>query len=488
LKAITTSSKPWTARAALRRGLRASSIEGMLATPICQMALPVNLFLTALITKGYRLSTVHIGVLTSLPFLCNFLQVFITPLASRWLTPKVTTITGTAAHFASWLWLAVMIPGLPADRPEEAGRALITWFFVSSLCQAVAAVGWNTWMHDLVPPRLRGRYFATRNRAGQVSTLVFALTTGWVLARGSYTPGVFQAVTFGACALRLISFYYFAQMPARRHHEIPPLPVAQQFAIVVRSHSLLWFIMFGAVWSFAANSFGPFYHVFLFEHLRFSAFDVGVLMTIAALGGVCSLPVWGPLLDRFGNRSVMAVALGLWQTQNFLWFFLTPENRYIVYGMWLVGGSLSAGFVLGQFTILLKLIPLPARNLAIGCNLAVTSLVAAASPIAGAATLSWLLQQVPAPAQAYHLVFLVQPVVAILGCLLLLRVAEPASSPLATVVGAMRNIRTLSGVLGLGFLVNYLFVRIEKHASTPAATPPARQQIGGRPSAKAAGK
>ncbi len=49
--------------------------------------------------------------------------------------------------------------------------------------------------------------------------------------------------------------------------------------------------------------------------------------------------------------------------------------------------------------------------------------------------------------------------VGLLGCILLLRIKEPASSPLSAVVGAMRNIRTLSGVLGLGFFVNYLFVK-----------------------------
>ena len=126
--------------------------------------------------------------------------------------------------------------------------------------------------------------------------------------------------------------------------------------------------------------------------------------------------------------------------------------------LWFWGGALSAGFILGQFTILLKLIPAEARSLAIGLNLAVTSIVAAVSPIIGGEVLARLLAQGYAPLDAYHLVFLVQPVLSLVGCILLLRIEEPASSPLASVVGAMRNIRTLSGVLGLSFFVNYLFV------------------------------
>jgi hypothetical protein len=59
----------------------------------------------------------------------------------------------------------------------------------------------------------------------------------------------------------------------------------------------------------------------------------------------------------------------------------------------------------------------------------------------------------------YHVCFVLQPVLALAGCTLLLRVHEPQASSLTMVFGAMRNIRTLSGVLGLSFLVNYVFYR-----------------------------
>ena len=122
----------------------------------------------------------------------------------------------------------------------------------------------------------------------------------------------------------------------------------------------------------------------------------------------------------------------------------------------------SAGFVLGQFTILLKLIPVQAKSLAIGINLAATSFIAAIAPIIGGWVLTRALTQTDTPLQVYHWCFLVQPIMALLGCTLLLRVREPSASPLTMVFGAMRNIRTLSGVLGLDFLVNYVFYRPAK--------------------------
>lgn len=233
--------------------------------------------------------------------------------------------------------------------------------------------------------------------------------------------------------------------------------------MVLGSRSFLVFIAFGSVWSFAANCFGPFYHVFMFDELGLSAFDVGLLATLAQLSGALSLPAWGLLLDRYGNKSVMTFSVILWQAANFAWCFLTPSNRTILYAMWIWGGTTGAGFILGQFTILLRLLPLQAKSFAIGVNLAVTSLVAAIAPVTGGAILTWALARWPDPLTVYHTCFLLQPLLALGGSMLLLQVHEPQASPLTMVFGAMRNIRTLSGVFGLGFLVNYVFYRAQKN-------------------------
>jgi MFS family permease len=197
----------------------------------------------------------------------------------------------------------------------------------------------------------------------------------------------------------------------------------------------------------------------MFEQLSYSAFEVSVFTTLSQLGGALSMPAWGQLLDRHGNRSVMVVSLVLWQLNNLAWCFITPENRALLYPIWAIAGITSAGFVLGQFTLLLRVIPLEARNLSMGFYQAVVSLVAGLAPAAG----GWLLgRQLAAGGDAlavYHWSFLAQPVLALLGCLLLLQVHERQASSLTMVLGAMRNIRTLGGVLGLSFLVNYMFFK-----------------------------
>jgi MFS family permease len=314
---------------------------------------------------------------------------------------------------------------------------------------------------------LRGKFFGRRNGALQISNLIFLLVAGWLLAQMDYALLAFQLLIGVALVMRVFSLRFQWQSPTHAHRPKPvrSLPLAEQLLLLTRSRSFLVFVAFGAVWSFAANCFGPFYHVFMFEQLGFSAFVVGILSTLSQLGGVFSLPAWGQLLDRYGNKSVMTFSLILWQVQNFLWCFLTPANSGLLYLMWTWGGITSAGFILGQFTILLRLLPVEAKNLAIGVNLAVTSLVAAIAPIIGGWILTRALGRWPNPFTVYHWCFVLQPVLALSGGFLLLRVREPAASPFSSVVGAMRNIRTLSGVLGLSFLANQSFFKAPKRTA-----------------------
>ncbi len=454
----------------LRVSLGNCTREGIVAMPIVTMALPASMAVSALITKAFPLPTTEIGIMASMPFIGNFLQIFVSPALMRWRPAKTVTVSAAVLHLLSWIALGFLLPFIPRDSPAAAGPWLLGWFLVSSCLGAVAGISWSTWIDEWMPVRLRGKFFGRRNQLTQFSTVVFLTLSGWVLYAWGYSVAAFQAVIFGSCFLRIFSLRWQWLSPTRPHHPAPAEAgtVGSQLDILLGAPAFLVFVLFGAVWSFAANCFGPFYFVFMFDRVGFSALDVGIVTALSQVGGALSLPAWGKLLDRYGNKHVMVVSLLLWQLSMFAWCLVVPGNRWILYVLWTWIGATSAGFVLGQFMILLRLIPSGARKLAIGVNLAVSSLVAAVAPVIGGFVLSHAPAGWGGPLQVYHLCFAVQPVVALLGAFLLLRVREPAASPLSTVVGAMRNIRTLGGVLGLSFLVNFIFIdRSRRHGPSP---------------------
>lgn len=446
----------------LERNLRLCTLDGIVATPIVYLLTPGNYVMAALLTGLYHLPPEIYGLIVSLPFWGNFAQAFIMPFVNQALPPKRVTLVSAALQALGWGVMAAALSFLPPADTASATRWFLVFFIFSAAVTAFTGVSWTSWVQEWVPARLRGKYFGSRNRLLQVTQIVFLLTVGWLLTTDLDPVRAWQWLLGGTVALRVASVWIQHRIQAGAtgvERADSGLPWRAQLEILGRTPAFLWFVAYGAAWGFAANCFGPFNAVFMYEELGLSVQNVSLIVILAAVGGALSYPGWGKLADRFGNKPVMLYCMILWQVQNFLWCFLTPSNAWLLYGMWVFGGVMGAGFTLTLFNIQLKLIPPEAKTLAISVNLAVTSLVTALAPMLGGWALQHLLASGTPAITVYHRVFAFTPIAALAACWLLRRVAEPKASPLSNVVGAMRNIRTLSGVLGFGFLVDRFWVK-----------------------------
>ena len=446
----------------LRRNLRLCTLDGLTSMPIVYLLQPGNLVAAALLTGFYDLSPAIYGLIVSLPFWCNFLQIGAAPAVSKLLRPRAVAVASATAGAIVWTAVGASLWWLPPSASELSGHWFIAFFAALGMTGAFATVGWTSWVQEWIPDRLRGKYFGVRNQLLQFATVAFLLSVGWLFQQLHRSALAFQIVIFGSVALRVASVVLQQRTvtPILRSQTESTLSWGEQFKLLPRS--FFWFVAFGAVWGFAANCIGPFYTVFMYRQLNMSVNAVSWLAILSGVGGGLTYPVWGKLADRFGNKPVMIFSLIAWQLQNFLWCILTRNSSWILYGMWLFGGLMSAGFILGLFNILLRLIPPEAKTLSISFNLAITSLVTAVAPMFGGWLLERLLDSGADPLRTYHQLFLIQPVVALLACSIMWRVHEPQASPLSSVVGAMRNVRTLAAVFGLTFLINFVFVKNPK--------------------------
>jgi len=457
LKATTTQPRS----SLLRQALRLCIVDGVASSPLCYLWLPGNFIVAALLTGTYHLSEAAYGVIVALPFLANFLQIFITPALAHYFSAKRITLVTAWGNAAGWLAMAVALSFLPRDNPSVS-TPIFFWFFLGfSLLASVNGVTWNAWTQEWSPERLRGRYFGFRNGLIQATTVVFLIVIWGTLRRFQGSLLALQGVIAVSVALRAWSIIaqHRLQTAAPAAGAPAPLSWQQQLRTIRRARSLIGFIAFGAIWGFAYNSLGPFYPVFMYKQLGLSLDQVCLFIILNTVGAAVTMPTWGRLLGRLGNKSVMAAAILLWQAQFLVWVFLNPGNAWLLYPLWIWNGFTWAGFTLGLFNMLLKLIPPEAKTIAIGINTAVTSIVTAAAPVLSGAAITYALNSGWNAMRVYHYAFLVQTIPAFASCLVLLRVQEPKASPLSAVFGAMRNVRTLGAMLGLTFIANYVFIK-----------------------------
>jgi MFS family permease len=457
----------------LRRNLVLGLWDGVTAMPLTTMSQPGNFVLAALLTGTFAFSTRTYGILTSLPFWFNFLQVLLTPLLAQRLHARSMTILSACLHCLGWAALLLALPFLPRAETTVTLWAFVVALSLVALSAAINGVSWNAWMQECIPVRLRGKYFGFRNRLLYLSLMVFLLAVSGLLAWLNGSLLAFQLLFGGALALRVVSV--LAQRRMRTTTSGRPTaaepPWQDQVRVVRADVMFVRFILFASAVGFAFTLCGPFYPVFILEELHFSAAHTNLLLLLGVLGAAISFPAWGRLLDRFGNVPVMIVSLVIWQLFNTLYCILGPGNAWLLYVISPAGGLFSAGYGIGLFGLLLKLTPPGARTMGMALFVSLSSLAAALGPVIGGYLLAAAQARGFASIDVFHVGFAVTPLLTILSCVLLRRVHEENSARVTDVVGAMRNVRTVASLFGLTFLVNQVFYRPGVRA-VPAPRPP----------------
>lgn len=452
----------------LRRTLRHWVSEGVLAQPIVYLNQPGNYVLATLLAGTLAVPPATYGALLSIPFWCNVLQLFISPFLARHWSARQITLTGMWSTVAAWLAVLAVLTHHRTTEATVPGFALT--FGVACLLTSLTGVAWTGLMQRVVPRGIRGVYFARRNRICQIALLVFIVAAVAVTEVFGQALPVFCGFIAFACLTRAVSIVFAHKTTVLPAETRKAVPLAAQVTSLRQERPFLLFIVCGALWGMTANFAAPFLPVFFLRELHWTNLQVGAFFIASLLVGALAFPAWGGLIQRHGSRPVMFIALAFWSTTNLCWVLVTPAQSVLPFVLSGVTGAANAGIVLCNFNLILKLMPASARALAVGLNTAVTSLATALAPIAAGTLLGWSQGLGWATTTGYRCLFVGQIVLAALTALVLTRLREPATASLQHALGAMRNLRTLGAILGLGFLFEHLF-------PAPSANPRPRRRF-----------
>ncbi len=265
-----------------------------------------------------KATTVQIGLLTSVPSLMMaFSQLAAPHLVSKAGSRKALILPAVFLH--AMMWLPILL--IPYVMPGQKMWWLISLVTISTVFGAVANPAWGSMMADLVPRRIRGRYFAGRGRVATLVGLIFTFIGGGILQLAQ--PNVFLgfALLFGGAMLfRLVSFVFLAKM-----YEAPALAhpgEGERLLDLIRcigSSNLGRFTVFVALMSFSANLAAPFFTVYMLRDLHFSYLSFVIVTCSGSLATLFFLKYWGRLADRAGNLRIIRMACFLVPLVPLLW-------------------------------------------------------------------------------------------------------------------------------------------------------------------------
>jgi MFS family permease len=160
--------------ATLRQTLEWFTWEGSMATVF--IVLTGGAFLTGL-ALSLGASDFEIGLLGAIPFLAQALQLIGAYIID--LTGRKKLIAIRSLFIARQIWW-LLLP-LPLVKGEWRLTVLIAVLGLSSMAATMGAAGWVSWIADLIPERVRGRYLGFRNAAVAGATIAATLTGGAIL-------------------------------------------------------------------------------------------------------------------------------------------------------------------------------------------------------------------------------------------------------------------------------------------------------------------
>lgn len=306
-------------------------------------------------------TAMQLSSLTALPqFIGAVMQVLSVSLAH--FVPRKKLVVATA------LMQAIVMLGLAIlSAAAWMGLPGVRWLIVLAICYHgclnIIQPHWRAWMGALVPAKRRGVFFAARGRLSMATSLLMYLAGGGLLSLGAR----FEVTWLGFCCIfiaagigRALSARYLGRMhdPDPHPHMSEPAVIRSTlhyYRLALTDKTFRQYSLFVACMQGMVAISAPFFAVYMLEVLQFSYFEFALNSMASIAMQFLTLPLWGKVGDRYGNRQVMMITAIILPTLPMLW--LLSANFYYLIGVQLLSGLAWSGFNLSTANYLYDIRP-----------------------------------------------------------------------------------------------------------------------------------
>ena len=285
-------------------------------------------------------SPFQIGILTSVGNLISPLGQLIGSQKIERKSRKKVLLQGIIGQSCMWLMfilIAILYPFNILD--SWIPWILITVYLIFMLFSGIMTPPWFSFMGDIVPDTLRGRYFAKRNLITQLIAIIGTISLSFLLDFLDLINIIFLGfiiIFIIGISTRLTSLVLF------NGHYYPPYNFevkdhvkTSQFLKELTKSNFGKFTLLVSLLTFGQWIAKPFFSIYMINELNFD-YSLFIIINLAStLIGLCFFPLLGRYSDKFGNVNLLRIGSIIIPFLPFLWLiFNTPLSIILGIQIW----------------------------------------------------------------------------------------------------------------------------------------------------------
>lgn len=406
-----------------------------------------------------------IGVIAAIQAGANLLQMRAFRAFERRGSRRTMAVKFAAASRLMWVLICALI--FMSVEPFASYRIWIflVLFTLSAGLGVFSGVPWVAWLVDLVPQRVRGRFFAQRNLAAGAVGVVLGLAAGKfidVWNEQAFGPPAYAfavlisfGMIFGFWAVAIQNKMYDPPFPRPKS----PLTFLESLKTPFSDVNFRRMFYFRIFYDLSLGMAGTFYGVYMLTQAGLSFTFVSAMVMVSTFTNLLSLKMWGRMLDTYGNKPILYICLIGKLIFAVLWLF-TSSTTFWLYIIIHLFGIFDAGNGIAVPNLLYKIAPVDRRANYITVDGTVVGIAATVAPLIGGSLAvlfsHWSVEFGGFHLAHFHFLFLASVGMRAMTFYFLRKIQEPESATLAQVINVIEPIRSIDVFEGFQFALRTL--------------------------------
>ncbi|BCG57024.1 MFS transporter [Paenibacillus sp. URB8-2] len=329
----------------------------------------------------------QIGFVIALTTLVNVAQIGVAFLIQRLPSRKWALVAFVSIH--RLLWASTGLVPFLFPRPFWVS-AFIGLYALAFIANTAGAVLWSSVIGDLVPPRVRGRYFGIRNTLLNALGSLVVYGGGVVLDRYPEAQGflILYIVVWIFSTANIVVFFFYPDVPFEKSDERKFLPM---FKKPLHDGLFMKSTLFLSIWLLLQNVTVPLYSYVMLQLMDINYQTLSLLNVSQTVFMMASFYFWGNLNARYSNKRLLFWTLPIIAASSLLWGLLSVfPTLPVLFAAHIVFGVGVGGFNQLAFNFIIGDTPKKERPMYMAMYAALTGLASFFGPLIGGKVYEWI--------------------------------------------------------------------------------------------------